>query len=201
MKHSNETMSPRLQFLLSRITILFVASFIFLWLHILDDTFITNEPSWYGITAAEFLFACALVYVVVPPLGLWLARRGSVLGMFIVLIYAFQAFYGAGMNHVRHILGNFSGSHLLPTLLGIFGIQITDIRGYGFGTVLLGMAGLGTTPPHTHILPSTVVAFINVALNTALIFFTVLAIYTWWQLRSARRNELAQNTLRVFEDP
>src|SRR3954466_11370751 len=105
----NEKMSPRLQFLVSRITILFAVSFVFLWLHILDDTYITNEPAWYGITAFEFLLSCALVYVIVPPLGLWLARRGSVWGLLIVLGYAFQAMYGGGLNHVKHIFGDFSG--------------------------------------------------------------------------------------------
>lgn len=177
----NTKMSPRMNFLLSRVTILFIVSFIGLWLHILDDTFITSEPSWYGITAAEFLFYCALVYMFIPPFGLWLARRGSVVGLVIVLLYGFQAFYGAGTNHVRHLFGDFSGSHVLPTLLGFFGIHITDIRGYGFGTVLMGMAGLGITPPHTHILASTIVVFINIAVNLTLILFSALAIYTWWQ--------------------
>jgi hypothetical protein len=184
---TNEKLSPRMRFLLSRITILFVISFIGLWLHILDDTFITNEPAWYGITAAEFLFYCALVYVIVPPFGLWLARRGSVVGLVIVLLYAFQAMYGAGINHVKHLFGNFSGSQLLPAILGLFGIHITDIRGYGFGTVLMGMAGLGITPPHTHILASTIVVFINIAVNITLILFTAFALYAWWQARSAAK--------------
>jgi len=181
-------MSParnRLEFLLSRITILFIVSFIFLWLHILDDAIITNEPAWYGVSIPEFLFYCALVYAIVPPLGLWLARRGSIWGLFILLIYGFQAIYGAGLNHIKHLFGNYSGSQLLPTILNLFGIQITDIRGHGFATVLMGMAGLGITPPHTHILPSTVVAFINIGLNAALIILTALAIYTWFQARQA----------------
>ncbi len=176
----------RFSFLVSRLSILFIISFIFLWLHILDDAIITNEPAWYGITILEFLLYCAVVYAIVPPLGVWLARRGSVWGLLIVLAYAFQAIYGAGLNHIKHLLSDFSGSRFLPTLLGMFGVQITDIRGYGFWTVMMGMAGLGVTPPHQHILASTLIAFVNVGLNLALIVLTALALYTWWQLRPDR---------------
>lgn len=193
----NEKMSPRLQFLVSRITILFAVSFVFLWLHILDDTYITNEPAWYGITPLEFMLSCAVVYVIVPPLGLWLARRGSVWGLLIVLGYSFQAMYGAGLNHVKHIFGDFSGSQLLPKLLALFGVHITDIRGYGFWTVIMGMAGLGITPPHQHILPSTIVAFINVGLNVTLIVFTMLALYTWWQMRAMQRTAMREKATAV----
>jgi hypothetical protein len=178
-----EKMSRRLDFVLSRITILFVVSFIGLWLHIVDDAIITNEPAWYGISVAEFLLACALVYMIVPPIGLWLARRGSVIGMVIVLGYAFQALYGAGVNHVRHLFGNFSGSQLLPSILNSMGIDVTDIRGHGPLTVVMGMLGLGITPPHTHILASTILVFINIAVNISLILFTLSAIYFWWQAR------------------
>ena len=177
------------------VTILFLVSYVFLWLHILDDALVTNEPSWYGITIPEFLLYCAFVYAFVPPLGLWLAWRGSVIGLIIVLGYAFQAMYGGGLNHVRHIFGDFRGSQLLPTLLNAIGIQVTDIRGHGLLTVLAGMAGLGVTPPHSHNIVSTLVAFTNVGLNAVLILFAVLAIYVWWQARSARRNapQRAQN--------
>jgi len=182
-----EFKSSRYSFLVSRLTILFVISFVFLWLHILDDAIITNEPSWYGITIPDFLFYCALVYVIVPPLGLLLARRGSLIGLVIVLLYGFQAIYGAGLSHVRHIFGDFRGSQLLPAILHAFGVQITDIRGHGFWTVMMGMAGLGNTPPHQHILASTVVAFINIGLNAALIVVTLMAIYAWWQMRQQKR--------------
>ncbi len=166
-----------------------------MWLHILDDAIITNEPAWYGITIPQFLFYCAVVYAIVPPLGLWLARRGSVLGLLIVLAYSFQAVYGAGLNHIKHIFGDFSGSRFLPTLLSLFGIQITDIRGYGFWTVIMGMAGLGVTPPHQHILASTVIAFINIGLNLALIVITALAIYTWWQMRAMQRVQPSEQAI------
>jgi hypothetical protein len=182
-----EKMSPRLAFLVSRITILFGLSFAFLWLHILDDAFLTDEPAWYGISVAEFLLYCALVYAILPPFGLWLARRGSIWGLTILLVYALQAMYGGGVNHVRHIFGDFRGSQLLPALMNAVGIQISDIRGYGFGTVLMGMAGLGTTPPHQHILLSTVVAFINIALNLALLIFCLLAMYAWCSASPQRR--------------
>lgn len=182
-----EKMSSRYTVLVSRITLLFLASFIFLWLHILDDAIITNEPAWYGITILEFLLYCALVYAIVPPLGLWLARRGSVWGLLIVLGYAFQALYGGGVNHIRHIFGDFRGSQLLPALLNAVGIQLTDIRGYGLGTVLMGMAGLGNTPTHEHILLSTIIAFINIALNLALILFTATALYLRRHMRGMER--------------
>ena len=179
----NENLSPRLKFLVGRITILFALSFFFLWLHIIDDAIVTNEPAWYGITLAEFLLYCAFVYAIVPPLGLWLARRGSAIGLLIVLGYAFQAMYGGGINHIRHLFGDFRGSQMLPTLLNAVGIQITDIRGHGFWTVVMGMAGLGNTPPHDHILASTIVAFINIALNLTLIIFCLAALHAWYQAR------------------
>ncbi len=193
----NTNLSPRFQFLLSRITWLFTLSFIFLWLHILDDAIITNEPLWYGISIFEFLLYCAFVYAIVPPLGLWLARRGSVIGLLIVLGYAFQAMYGGGINHIRHIFGDFRGSQMLPTLLNAAGIQITDIRGHGFWTVMMGMAGLGNTPPHEHILASTIVAFINIALNLALILFCLMALYAWFRERRPARQPAATEQTAV----
>lgn len=183
----NEKLSPRYAYLISRVTILFIASFIGLWLHILDDGLVTNEAEWYGITVLEFFLYCALIYAIVPPFGLWLARRGSLLGLVIVLGYALQALYGGGINHVRHLFGDFRGSQFLPALLNNFGIQITDIRGYGFGSLMLGMLGLGTTPPHTHIMLSNIVVFINIALNLSLILFCLLSMYAWRQARAEPR--------------
>jgi hypothetical protein len=74
------------------------------------------------------------------------------------------------------MFGDFSGSRLLPGLLAGVGIHITDIRGYGFGSVLMGMAGLGQTPPHTHTLASSLVAFIDIGLNAVLIGFCLAAL-------------------------
>ncbi len=91
--------------------------------------------------------------------------------------------YGAGLNHIRHMFGDFSGSKALPGLLANFGIHITDIRGYGFGSVLMGMAGLGQTPPHTHTLLSSLIAFIDIGLNATLIGFCLFAVIIWWRSR------------------
>jgi tellurite resistance protein TehA-like permease len=123
-----------------------------------------------------------------------LARRGSVIGLLIVMGYAFQAMYGGGVNHIRHIFGDFRGSQFLPVLLNAVGIQVTDIRGHGFWTVLMGMAGLGITPPHQHILASTLVAFINIGLNAALILFCALALYAWYHARRPAQAASAKRT-------
>ncbi len=177
-------MDPRFKLLVQRITILFSISLFFLTLHVIDDAISTGEPAEYGVSIPAFLFYAALIYYIVPPLGLWLVRRGNVLGLLIVTLYGFQAMYGAGLNHVRHMFGDFSGSRALPALLGTFGIHITDIRGYGFGSVIMGMAGLGQTPPHTHTLLSSLIAFIDIGLNATLIGLCLFTLYTWWQTRT-----------------
>ena len=164
------------QALIDRITLLFGVSLFFLTLHVIDDALSTGEPAEYGVTIPAFLLYAALIYLIVPPLGLILARRGHVLGLVVVTLYGFQAMYGAGLNHVRHMFGDFSGSRLLPAILTNLGIHITDIRGYGFGSVLMGMAGLGQTPPHTHTLASSLVAFIDIGLNAVLIGFCLAAL-------------------------
>lgn len=162
--------------LIDRITLLFGVSLFFLTLHVIDDAISTGEPAEYGVTIAEFLLFAALIYLIIPPLGLILARRGHILGLVVVTLYGFQAMYGAGLNHVRHMFGDFSGSRLLPGILASFGFHITDIRGYGFGSVLMGMAGLGQTPPHTHTLASSLIAFIDIGLNAVLIGFCLAAL-------------------------
>lgn len=188
--------NPRLRFWTNRITILFGVSLFFLMVHLVDDAITTGEPAQYGMTLAEFLFYGALLYLIIPPLGLWLARRGSLLGLIIVTLYAFQAMYGAGLNHVRHMFGDFGGSKLLPVLLANVGITITDIRGYGLGSMLMGMAGLGQTPPHTHTLFSSLVAFIDIGLNAALLVLCFFALYAWWQARTARISAAASQPKR-----
>jgi hypothetical protein len=77
------------------------------------------------------------------------------------------------------MFSDFGGSRTLPSLLAAIGIHITDIRGYGFGSVLMGMAGLGQTPPHTHTIISSAIAFTDVALNGVLIFVALVAIRDW----------------------
>ncbi|MGB8644582.1 MAG: hypothetical protein WCF84_05045 [Anaerolineae bacterium] len=179
-------MNARLAFLVRRITLLFGVSLFFLTLHVIDDALSTGEPAQYGVSIPEFLLYAALIYLIIPPLGLFLARRGNVAGLVITTLYGFQAMYGAGLNHIRHMFGDFSGSKLLPGILANLGIHITDIRGYGFGSVLMGMAGLGQTPPHTHTLLSSLIAFIDIGLNAVLIGFCLAALWAWWQGRASK---------------
>ncbi len=168
------------------LTLLFITSLFFLALHVIDDALATGEPAEYGISAPEFFLYTALLYLVIPPLGLLLARRGQMLGLLIVLLYALQAFYGAGVNHIRHMFGDFGGSKLLPTLLGLFGVRLSEPQGYGMLSVLLGMAGIGQTPPHAHSLFSTIVVLVDTALNLALMAVAVAALYDAWRIRSTR---------------
>ncbi|MBI3914888.1 MAG: hypothetical protein HY327_11975 [Chloroflexi bacterium] len=162
-------MSATLQKQLRTITIFFAISLIGLTLHALDDAFGVRENEWYGISVAEFLLYVALVYLIVPPIGLWLARRGSWLGLILLAGYTFQAFYGAGVNHVRHLFGNFSGSQLLPTILKSLGVNYEAyLNQPGFLPVLMNMAGLGITPPHTHTMISNLIVFFNIGTNILL---------------------------------
>lgn len=170
------------------ITILFCISVVGLGLHALDDALVTREPDWYNIGAGEFLLYVALIYLIVPPIGLLLARRGNPFGLVILALYAFQAFYGAGVNHVRHLLGNFQGSQLLPTIFKGLGIDYTPyLTGHGLLTVIMNMAGLGVTPPHTHTIASDIVVFFNIGLNIVLMAYLVLAAREWWRMRSPTR--------------
>ncbi len=176
-------------------TILFLISLFFLGLHVLDDAITTGEPAEYGVTIFEFIVYAALIYLVIPPLGLALARRGRGIGFVIVILYGLQAMYGAGLNHIRHMFGDFGGSKTLPTLLAYFGIRITDIRGYGFGSVLIGMAGFGQTPPHTHTPFSAAIAFVDIGLNAVLVAVTLLALREWWRARRVLDATPASETL------
>lgn len=159
-----------------KIAFLFGVSFVFLTLHALDDAFVTGEPGWYGIGSGEFLFYLLLIFGIVPPFGLYLARRGNRWGFAILLLYAIQAFYGAGLNHIRHLMGDFRGSQLLPTLFDALGIQVGDTRGHGFLSLLAGMAGLTGVPPHSHSLASTLVVFVSLGVNIVLIGMLLLAL-------------------------
>jgi len=180
-------LSDNLQKYLRYITILFCVSLGGLGLHVLDDALVTREPDWYGISIGEFLFACAMLYLIVPPIGWWLARRGNALGLAILLLYAFQALYGAGLNHVRHLLGQFQGSQLLPTIFKSMNIDYAPyLSNHGFLSVIMNMAGLGVTPPHTHTLASDIIVFFNVGLNATLIVYIVLAAREWWRMRSVK---------------
>ncbi|MBI5031638.1 MAG: hypothetical protein HZB51_14005 [Chloroflexi bacterium] len=178
-------MSDTLRQYLRYITILFCVSLVGLGLHIIDDALVTREPDWYGISVGEFFLACAIIYLILPPIGMWLARRGSLIGLAILLLYAFQALYGAGLNHLRHLLGEFQGSQLLPTVLKSLNIDYAPyLTNHGFLTVMMNMAGLGITPPHTHSLVSNLVVYFNVGVNAALIAFILLAARAWWRTRT-----------------
>lgn len=160
------------------ITILFGVSFLLLTLHILDDAFVVNEAAWYGIPTAEFLLGCILLYGIVPPFGLWLARRDRSAGFFILILFGFQALYGAGLNHIRHLLGDFRGSQLLPGLLNGSGMQLGDLNGRGLASLFAGMLGLNSgVPPHTHTMLSNVIVFLSVGVNLVLLGFIVLALW------------------------
>ncbi len=184
----NQILSTKWTTYLRYITILFCVSLVGLGLHALDDALVTREPDWYNIGVGEFLFDLALIYLIVPPIGLWLARRGHVIGLAILLAYAFEAFYGAGVNHVRHLMGDFRGSQLLPRVFNALEINYTPyLTGHGFLSVVMNMAGLGVTPPHTHTLASTLVVFFNIGLNLALMFYIVLAAREWWQSKNLQQ--------------
>ncbi|MCL4395222.1 MAG: hypothetical protein M1482_10545 [Chloroflexi bacterium] len=167
------------------ITILFFVSLVGLSLHGLDDALVTREPAWYSIGVGEFLFYLALIYYIVPPLGLLAARRGHIVGLGILALYSLQAFYGAGVNHVRHLFGNFQGSQLLPHIFTALGIDYAPyLTGHGFLSLITNMAGLGVTPPHTHTLASDVVVFFNIGLNLVLMYYLALAGREWWRIRA-----------------
>jgi hypothetical protein len=173
---------------------LFCVSLVGLSLHGLDDAFVTGEPAWYGIGAGEFLFYLALIYLIVPPLALLAARRGHVIGLGLLALYAFEAFYGAGVNHVRHLFGSFQGSQLLPHIFTALGIDYAPyLTGHGLLTVIMNMAGLGVTPPHTHTLPSDVVVFFNIGLNVVLMYYLALAAREWWRIH-ARKAPVSTDT-------
>jgi hypothetical protein len=173
---------PRFERYIRPLTILFCVSLFFLSLHVIDDGLTTGEPQEYGVSLAEFYFYAGLIYLLLPPLGLILARRGRRLGLIFVLLYGFQALYGAGVNHLRHLFGNFSGSGLLSSFLNLAGIHLTEPRGQGMVSVLLGMAGLGQTPPHTHTLLSTLVVFLDTGINIVLIGVALLALAESWRV-------------------
>jgi len=183
-------MSPILSKLSRWLTLLFIISLFFLTLHVVDDALSLGEPEEWGVSIPEFLLIVASVYLVVPPLGVILARRGHASGYLITLLYALQAFYGAGVNHVRHMLGDFGGLGLTARLLSLAGLELTDVRGHGFLTGVLGMLGLGHTEPHGHSLGSSLVAIIDIVVNIPLGVICLIAL--WHIYRSSRRAPMMQ---------
>jgi hypothetical protein len=161
------------------VPILFVISLCFLMIHALDDAYNLGEPRDWGVSTGEFLVIVASMYLIIPPLGAALARRGNVWGFVIVLLYALQAYYGGGINHIRHLSGDFGGTGIIARTLMALGISWGDIRGHGFVTGIAAMLGLGITSPHSHTWWSTAIAGINVLLNIPLIGLCVFGIIRW----------------------
>jgi hypothetical protein len=150
--------------------------------HVIDDAFV-GEAGWWGVSVPEFIAFNAQLYLILPPLGWALARRNHAAGFMVVLLYALQAFYGGGLNHVRHLMGEFGGSRLLPGLLQAAGIELGDVRGRGWLTGVLWFFGLGTTPPHSHSAFSNLIVFLAIGVNFTLIAFCLLGLWQCWRKR------------------
>ena len=174
------------------VPILFVVSLCFLIIHVLDDAFNLGEPRDWGVSVPEFLLIVASMYLVIPPFGALLARRGNVWGFVLVMLYAFQAFYGAGLNHVRHLSGDFGGIGIFGRALMALGVDCLSVRGHGFITGVLAMLGCGVTSPHTHVWWSTAVAVIDIVLNIPLIALCALAIIQWRRERTVAQATVAR---------
>lgn len=183
-------MSNNFKKYLGTITILFALSLIGLSLHVLDDAYVTSEPLWYRISIGEFLLSCAVIYLILPPIGLWLTWHGKIIGLGILMLYTLQALYGAGLNHIKHLFGTFQGSGALPAIFNVLNIDYRPyLTAHGFLSVVLNMAGLGVTPPHTHTLTSNLIVFGNVGINTVLIGFITLQIFQMYrQSRTVSRS-------------
>jgi hypothetical protein len=160
---------------------LFVVSLCFLCIHVLDDAFNLNEPGDWGVSVPEFLLVVASMYLIIPPLGAAMARRGQPLGFAIVMLYAFQAFYGAGFNHIRHLTGDFGGIGIFGKALMAAGVDCLNMKGQGYLTGILAMLGCGTTSPHSHAWWSTAVAATDMVLNIPLILLCILALIQGWR--------------------
>src|SRR5918911_4530117 len=104
------------------VPLLFLLSLFFLIIHVLDDAFNLGEPRDWGVSVPEFLLIVASLYLIIPPFGALLARRGNVWGFVILMLYAFQAFYGAGLNHMRHLSGEFGGIGIVGRALMALGV-------------------------------------------------------------------------------
>lgn len=159
------------------LTLVFSISLFFLVLHAAHDAFVLDEAADWGVSYFEYFFYLALVYLTVPILGLFWARRGQVFGYLIVALYALQVMYGAGVTDDRPMIG------LVPRLLGAFGIHIFSIHGYGFLTIILEILGVGEFEAHAPTLLSTLIQYANIGINAILLALCLLALYQWWQSR------------------
>jgi hypothetical protein len=72
----------------------------------------------------------------------------------------------------------------LPTILTAFKIDYTPyLNTQGVLPLLLNMAGLGVTPPHSHTILSTMVVFCNIAINLTLFLYLFLTARELWRQR------------------
>ena len=168
MKHLNKYLA-----------ILFAVSIVFLALHAAYDGIVLGEAEDWGVGIVEYFFYLALIYLIVPPLGVFLAQRSNPIGYGIVGLYALQVMYGAGITDDRPMIG------IVPRLLGVFGVQVTSIQGYGFFSVIMEILGLAPSEPRVSSLFSTAIAYTNVIVNGALVVLCLLGLWTWWSQRRA----------------
>ena len=168
MKHLNKYLA-----------ILFAVSIVFLALHAAYDGIVLGEAEDWGVGIVEYFFYLALIYLIVPPLGVFLAQRSNPIGYGIVGLYALQVMYGAGITDDRPMIG------IVPRLLGVFGVQVTSIQGYGFFSVIMEILGLAPSEPRVSSLFSTAIAYTNVIVNGALVVLCLLGLWAWWSQRRA----------------
>ncbi len=161
------------------VAILFAVSIVFLALHAAYDGTVLGEAEDWGVGIVEYFFYLALIYLIVPPLGVFLAQRSNPIGYGIVGFYALQVMYGAGITDDRPMIG------IAPKLLGVFGIQVTSIQGYGFFSVIMEILGLAPLEPRVSSLFSTVIAYTNIVVNGALVVLCLYGLWVWWGRRRA----------------
>ncbi len=173
------------------ITIFFGVSLLFLALHAAYDGIVLGETQDWGVTLAQYFFYLALIYLTIPLLGLFLARRLNPLGWMIVGLYGLQVMYGAGITDDQPMLG------VMPRLLGYLGVHISSIQGYGFFSIILEILGFAPAEPHNPTLFSTLIADVNIVVNGALILLCLLALRAWWIERRGRRDAEVRGQLSV----
>jgi hypothetical protein len=173
------------------IAILFGISLLFLALHAAYDGIVLDETEDWGVTLPQYFFYLALIYLTIPPLGLFLARRLNPLGWMILGSYGLQVMYGAGITDDQPMLG------VMPRLLGNLGIHISSIQGYGFFSIILEILGFATSEPHSPTLFSNLVADANIAVNGMLILLCLLALRSWWIERRGTRDADVRGRLNV----
>ncbi len=173
------------------VTVLFFASLLFLALHAAYDGIVLDEAADWGVSLLQYLLYLAIIYLIVPPLGLFLARRFNPIGWVILGLYALQVMYGAGITDDQPMLG------IMPRLLGSLGVHISGIQGYGFFSIILEILGFAPSEPPSPTLFSNLVADANIVVNGALILLCVLALRSWWIERRGTRGADTRGRLNV----